>query len=96
MNGQPHVHPLVFDRQWQYLENRGHYIVKYGDTRVTVRRGPFFEARLKWGAKKAIRKHDRGSIRAQNRHDSMEAIMQRVRADVADRLTEGDQWPSMR
>jgi len=96
VNGQPHVHQLIFDRQYHYLANQGHYIVKYGDTEVRVFRGPLFEIRLRRGARRAIRKHDRGSIRAQDRQDAMERMTQRIRADHADRLTEGDQWPSMR
>lgn len=84
MNAQPHTHDVRVRRP-QYPDRPGTaFTVAYGDTRVYVCRGPFVERRVQRAVKRAIRKHDKGSIRAgiaaQREVERMERIQQKVRA----------------
>lgn len=63
MDAKPHTHQIRIDRYYPSLQ-QGHYEVHYGDTLVKVHQGPFLEWRIRRGVKRAIRKHDEGSISA--------------------------------
>ncbi len=68
MNDEPHTHTLSIRRQYESI-NSGCYVLEYGDSRILIWRGPFLSLRIKMGAKRVIRKHDRGSIKAGQKQD---------------------------
>lgn len=64
MNDQPHIHAVEVRRAYG---NVGSTEVKYGDTTVTIPRTYYrlpSERRVKRYIRKAIRRHDRGSLKA--------------------------------
>lgn len=85
MNAQPHAHNVEITRQYPWrLEDRdkGGYQVVYGDTAVHVHRGPLLERRLRRAVPKAIRRHDRGSVRAAQKADRQAELFRRITADA--------------
>lgn len=79
MNGTPHTHELkvTWDRYDQAYE------IAYGDTRVSVELGPCLAWRLNRATRKAIRKHDRGSVRAAKAAEAREALIKKVNTRLA-------------
>jgi len=67
MDSKPHTHEIKIKRQFGNRSpdaGSGCFVVNYGDTNVDVRRGPFFERRMRRAVRRAIRLHDRGSVAA--------------------------------
>lgn len=73
MNAEPHTHEIKIRRYWSSLQ-KGCWVVDYGDTSVKVYRGPFFQKRLTSAIRRAIHRHDVGSIRAGQDAERMEKI----------------------
>lgn len=74
MNAQPHTHEVKISRQYN---NSGAWRIDYGDTRITMVNWWHFlnkEAALNKRVAKAIRRHDRGSLRAGDRTEMIQAI----------------------
>lgn len=65
MNAKPHTHEIRISRQYN---RSGGWRINYGDTTVKMFNWPHFinkEKALRRKVAKAIRRHDRGSLRAQ-------------------------------
>src|SRR5260370_24857339 len=74
MNARPHTREVRIERQYT---DSGTWRIIYGDTRVNMVNWWHFlnkEAALKKRIVKAIRRHDRGSLKAGDRNDMVRAI----------------------
>lgn len=82
MNAQPHTHRIEIERE--YSNGSGGWCIKYGDTRVHMINWIHFlnkKGALKRKVKKAIRQHDRGTVRA-GKKAQMVASIQAVHNEV--------------
>lgn len=83
MNTVPHTHQIRVTRFYETL-NKGGYRITYGDTTVTVVRGPFLERRIRRGAKRAIKKHDQGSLNAAASVDRLAELNDSLKMPIYD------------
>ena len=70
MNGKPHTHQVRITREFG---STGCVLVEYGDTKVKTLHGPFelftnhpSDRRIEKAIRRAIRKHDEGSRKAED------------------------------
>lgn len=92
MDAKPHTHQVEIKREWS--NGTGGIKITYGDTTKLVNsRLPFLKRRTARGIRRAIRKHDKGSIRAGKRADKTVALERSVVANANSALGH-NQWGS--
>lgn len=81
MNSEPHIHPIQVREEYNTFFPGDGLRIRYGDTEVKVWRWFKIQPslwRLRLAVKRAVRKHDRGSIRAdkrQNRYAQVQTMV---------------------